>query len=430
MLYINIQLKMINKIFLSISLLFGVSAFAQQGTASPYSFYGIGDINNNGTNEYRAMAGTSVYTDSIHINLQNPASFGKLKLTTFALGATAKYYDFTSGGESDKSQRQSLDYLTLGFPIADKVGVVFGLQPYSNIGYKTNTTTSNESNQLFANTFNGSGGINKTFLGIGYEINSRLQIGIDASYYFGHTDNTTAVQMIDNGSGVSLLTSTNEIRRIDYKGFGLRMAVQYAGQIKGLDYQTNLTYSPETKFTADNLTRLDVVNLTNGYIIDRKETVNASEKITNPQVYSLGAGLGKNLKWFVSAQFTYTENSKLKNSWNSSQYSSFEDSKRFSVGGFYIPKYNSFTSYFDRIVYRAGLRYENTGLVLNNQSINDFGVTAGFGFPVGRNFTNLNLGVEYGQRGTTSKNLVRENYFNITIGLSFNDFWFKKRRFE
>ena len=125
-----------------------------------------------------------------------------------------------------------------------------------------------------------------------------------------------------------------------------------------------------------------------------------------------------------------TENSKLKNSWNSSRYSSFEDSKRFSLGGFYIPKYNSFTSYFDRIVYRAGLRYENTGLVLNNQSINDFGVTAGFGFPVGRNFTNLNLGVEYGQRGTTSKNLVRENYFNITIGLSFNDFWFKKRRFE
>jgi hypothetical protein len=32
------------------------------------------------------MAGIAVEQDSIHINLQNPASFANLKMTTFALG--------------------------------------------------------------------------------------------------------------------------------------------------------------------------------------------------------------------------------------------------------------------------------------------------------------------------------------------------------
>jgi long-subunit fatty acid transport protein len=47
---------------------------------------GIGDVRFKGTVENRSMAGIAVEQDSIHINLQNPASFANLKFTTFALG--------------------------------------------------------------------------------------------------------------------------------------------------------------------------------------------------------------------------------------------------------------------------------------------------------------------------------------------------------
>jgi hypothetical protein len=46
---------------------------------------GIGDVGFKAV-ENRSMAGIAVEQDSIHINLQNPASFANLKFTTFALG--------------------------------------------------------------------------------------------------------------------------------------------------------------------------------------------------------------------------------------------------------------------------------------------------------------------------------------------------------
>jgi hypothetical protein len=46
-----------------------------------------------------------------------------------------------------------------------------------------------------------------------------------------------------------------------------------------------------------------------------------------------------------------------------------------SLGG--LPDYNSFSSYAKRIVYRGGLKYEKTGLVVNGESINDVGLTLG-----------------------------------------------------
>ena len=96
------------------------------------------------------------------------------------------------------------------------------------------------------------------------------------------------------------------------------------------------------------------------------------------------------------------------------------------MGGFYIPKYDSYTSFLSRVVYRAGFRYENTGLILNNKSINDYGMTFGLGLPVG--VSNVNIGFEFGKKGTTSNGLIEENYFNLSVGLSLNDIWFVKRK--
>ena len=67
---------MIKKIIVSIGLLFSLVSFSQEGTSSPYSFYGIGDVRFKGTAETRSMGGVSVFPDSIHINLQNPAQSG------------------------------------------------------------------------------------------------------------------------------------------------------------------------------------------------------------------------------------------------------------------------------------------------------------------------------------------------------------------
>ena len=94
---------MIKKFIVPVFLLFTLISFAQQGTSSPYSFYGIGDVKFRGTAENRAMGGLTIYTDSIHLNFQNPASYSNLKLTTFSLGGTYLTTDLSTNKQSEKA---------------------------------------------------------------------------------------------------------------------------------------------------------------------------------------------------------------------------------------------------------------------------------------------------------------------------------------
>ncbi|MHC5200654.1 outer membrane protein transport protein [Myroides sp. LJL119] len=422
---------MIKKILVSLSLVFASVAMAQQGTATPYSYYGLGNVNYNGTNEYKAMGGTSVYADSIHINLKNPASFAKLKYTTLSLGATAHYYRFKSDQNKDEAKRQSFDYFALGFPVAKNVGVVFGLLPYSNVGYKVmGDETSNTTGRITTQSFTGDGGVNRAFIGAGYQITDNFSFGFDAGYHFGDTDNKMYTWIKDLGDGTPAITQTLEHRNLDYTGFSYNLSAQYQGKFKQYDIQANVTYAPETNWDVKNKTTVGIYDIYSPNLPIKEITaLDEKMKFVNPQNLTFGAGIGKISKWFVSGQFTYTQNSKLGNIWNTTNISDFEDTRKYAIGGFYIPKYNSFTSYFDRIVYRAGIRYENTGLVLKQQAIKDYGLSIGFGLPV-RGLTNINVGFEYGQRGTTNHDLLKENYFNMSIGFSLNDIWFKRRKYE
>jgi hypothetical protein len=114
--------------------------------------------------------------------------------------------------------------------------------------------------------------------------------------------------------------------------------------------------------------------------------------------------------------------------------SSFENASSFAIGGFYLPNYNAFSSYFKRVTYRAGARFQNTGLLINNESINEFGISFGLGLPIGPTNTNIfsevNMGFEFGQRGTKNQNLIQENFFNFNVSLSFNDRWFDKFKYN
>ena len=135
---------MIKKILLSSFILLSLHSFAQEGTASPYSFYGIGNIKFQGTVENKSMGGLGILPDSIHVNLQNPASLSALKLTSFGVAGTYNKESLNSASSSEKARRTSLDYLLMAFPLR-KLGLTVGLMPYSSVGYKLEKTDSNGS---------------------------------------------------------------------------------------------------------------------------------------------------------------------------------------------------------------------------------------------------------------------------------------------
>ena len=134
----------------------------------------------------------------------------------------------------------------------------------------------------------------------------------------------------------------------------------------------------------------------------------------------------------MGAEYTYQNASDFSNPIFSNDISTFENSSQIAVGGFYIPDYNAFSGYYKRVVYRAGLNFANTGLVIKDESIKEFGISFGLGLPVGRRnlFSNANVGIEFGKRGTTNQNLIQENFINFNVSLSLNSRWFEQKKYN
>ena len=93
--------------------IFTSAIFAQSGSSSPYSGGGLGERNFSGTEANRHMGGLDVFTDSIHANLNNPASFGFLILTSYSVVVNYTNNGLSSTKDSFKADTASLDYLSL-----------------------------------------------------------------------------------------------------------------------------------------------------------------------------------------------------------------------------------------------------------------------------------------------------------------------------
>jgi hypothetical protein len=197
---------MLKRIIIAFFLLITCVTMAQEGTISPYSFYGIGTLKFKGTAENRSMGGISVYTDSIHLTLQNPAGIADLRLVNYSIGGSHKYVTQSTATEERKGSTTSLDYLAIGVPMG-KFGVGFGLIPYTSVGYSLQSIDG-----IKTTTYSGSGGLNKAFLTLGYKVTNELNLGAEVNYNFGNIENTTI-------SDIGVQYATREINKSDLLGF-------------------------------------------------------------------------------------------------------------------------------------------------------------------------------------------------------------------
>lgn len=438
---------MIKKLVLVFIALFAIQSYAQESTASPYSFYGIGTLKFKGSVENRSMGGLSIYKDSIHINFRNPATYGGSNIETFqnesrpvkfTVGGSHTSTNLKSDSGSNRVKASTFDYLALSVPLG-KLGFGFGLLPYTAVGYRLET---NNSAGNIDTRFRGEGGLNKAFFSLGYQVTNDLSAGIDINYNFGNIQNSI-IQFNYNGQNEPLQTQSRENNRSDLSGVNINFGLHYKRMITDrLELQSSFTYSPSSNLNSKNERSFSniVINPNTG-IESEIETIEADlassglleTSLKLPSRVSFGAGIGQPRKWFTGIEYTTQNTSEFSNVLYQNTGSSFEDSSTLSIGGFYIPQYNSFTSYWDRVVYRGGLRFENTGLKVQNESIKEFGIAFGIGIPVGtiRNpFSNANLGIEIGKRGTTNANLIQENFIKVQLSLSLNDRWFNKRKYD
>lgn len=413
---------MLKRILVSIFVLVASISVAQEGTTSPYSFYGIGALKFKGTAENRAMGGISVFSDSIHLNIQNPAGVANLRLVNYTVGASHKRISQKTTDEQQNAQTTSFDYIAIGIPMG-KFGASFGLIPYTAVGYDIQSEDGD-----FTSVFEGEGGLNRAFFTLAYTIMPGLNVGADVNYNFGNIRNTA----ITRQEGVQF--GTREFNRSDLLGFSFNVGAQYRTMVtENLELSTSFSYTPETDFNSENTRTLSTIFVsTNGTVTstDTRDIDVDDSDFTFPSQYTIGAGIGKPKNWFVGLEYTDQKTSNFNNRTFDIDNVEFTDASKFRVGGFYIPNYNAIGNYTKRIVYRAGARFEGTGINIDGEDINEFGISFGVGLPVGRIFSNINLGFEVGKRGTTNSGLVQENFFNTFLSLSLNDRWFDKRYYD
>lgn len=423
---------MLRKIIVVCTLFVTVLSIAQKNNTSAYSFFGVGDKNDAMSVEQLSMGGVAVaFSDAYHLNFANAASNSSLLFTTYTMALENMNMTAKDANNKENAATTFLSYIAVGIPFADKGGMAFGLLPNSTVGYSIiSNITDVENNTLEATQYTGEGGTNKVFLNFAYKPLKDLSIGVQGNYVFGKIENNIINQVKD----VALATRYQTISYV--KGFSVGAGFQYKKKInEKIELNLGGSFDLENTVTSDGNEYLYSVVLANS-LSPRDTIVNnsSSGKIITPLKSTVGIGIGKENKWFAGVDYSTQEPIKLQGD-IASQFSkiSYDKYSRISVGGFYLPKINSISSYWERVTYRAGIKYENTGLMVDGNGngtdftpIKDFGISFGVGLPLSKQLSNLNVGFEIGKRGETANGLVQENYINFRLSMSLNDKWFKK----
>ena len=388
-----------------------------QNAMTPYSRYGYGILQDNATSMQRAMGGVGYAMNSgRQINVMNPASYASIDSLTFLfdMGVTATALWSHENDQKGSAFGGGLDYITLQFPITKYMGASLGLLPFSSVGYSFG-------NEIIhgANAYQGSGGLNQIYAGLSGQFFKSLNVGVNFSYLFGTTVN-------DVYANTSAGASTLFERVMQVRDWRVQVGVQYSLNI---DPQNRLTigavYSPKKK----------LLGTTWGlqYDINSGEAPDTIGYAKTKNGYSLPNcwGGGINYEWdnrlMDEVDFTYQ-------AWKDAKYSAIQDfeNPRFdnrweiSAGVQYTPKPRG--NYGQRIQYRLGGFYNHDYLLIHNNNVKEFGVSAGVGLPVNGFKTIVNVGLEYRHRQASPQALVKEDYLNITLGVNFNEMWFWKNK--
>ncbi len=412
-------------------------------TLSPYSQFGLGVLSEQSTGFNRGMNGLGIgMRNGKAVNVMNPASYSAVDSLTmiFDVGVSGQFTHYQEGNKKVNSKTADFDYAVSAFRILPKLGAAFGVIPYSNIGYSYydaewigqpdpgyfGKTASNYYNTVYS----GSGGFSQAFLGIGWEVVKGFSVGANMSYFWGKYTKSTA--NVFNDSYANTLTKSYTTNVNSWK---LDLGVQWTKQISKNDRLTiGAVAGIGHKLGAD--AKLSIVNTNTVTSVTSTTTDSVANGLSIPFTFGGGVSLVHNNRLTVGADY-------MMQRWGALDYPMInETTKRYqatsgvlkdrhkvTVGADWIPNPNPMSrGFLKHIHYRIGASYATPYYNIGtHDGPREISVSAGFGIPIintWNNRTSLNISAQW--VNTSAKDLVTENSFRLTIGLTFNERWFAK----
>ena len=408
-------------LFFVITSIVNCDSFAQ--SSSSYTRFGIGDVDYSYSVRRMGMGqlGISV-ADIDFISIINPASLYRIGKTRIEFSLNYNGTFLSNNIQKNYFAETDFGGFTVGVPVSNKygIGMAFGLVPFSNVSYKV-LERSNSTNPLIGDyeiEYSGKGGLSKVFISSSYLLPIDMAIGASLDYYFGNINYNSQVNFINSSS-----FSSEYERNYQNRGIGGTFGIISPDFSKLLELKSitdfriglavNLFSSikDDTMFTAKSVVGIDTLSSGTG-------------EINIPTKLSLGTSFILNNKYLFSLDYSAQAWSKY--SINNVSTTALRNAYKISGGFEYRPIRVLGNTFWEQIILRAGLSYEQTQYLIYGKGINQYSASLGVSLPLSNENT-LDVGLMYARRGTKELNLLQEDIIKLGIGFSLGELWFLRQ---
>ena len=337
--------------------------------------------------------------------------------------------NISGGGVKLNAKNASFDYLAMQFRLAPWMAMSVGLLPYSNVGYTVSDSQTTDNDLTYSRSFTGDGGLHQLYVGAGVKVLKNLSVGVNASYFWGDLTRTRSVIFPQMSS--STYYSYNRQMAVSISDYKLDFGVQYTQELnKKHSFTVGAIYSPKHKLNNDYNSTIQVGSSTTEKMDATLELPNTfGVGFTYNYDKRLTLGMDYSLQQWSKTEFGIATND-INVRQDFEETYAYCDRTKISVGAEYIPNLIG-RSYFAHIKYRLGAYYTTPYYKIDGKKASrEYGVTAGFGLPVPRSRSILSISGQFVRVKGLETNMVNENIFRVSIGLTFNERWFFKRRVE
>ncbi|MEG1573824.1 MAG: hypothetical protein RR293_05020 [Bacteroidales bacterium] len=422
-------MSIINKISaVAVTVMVAVAAEAQ----APYSIYGFGTLDDNTLGVNGGMGGIGYAIDNNkQINPKNPASYAAMDSLTFLfdIGMNVESNWVKEGKLKETKTTANFDYAVLQFPMGKRFAASLGVMPFSSVNY-------NYSSKIDFGSYAsaGSGGITQVYVGVAARIWKQLYFGTNVAFLFGNITHSTSIVPSSQFSVVAMLEQT----QLHITDFRVELGLRYTQPINEKNSLTfGFVYSPQKKLLGKKTTEVYSFETS-----DESSMVSSGDTISLKNYYNIAAsyGFGIGYKWnnrlILGLDVTYQPWSKanflpiwLTGKRDDEKEGNLHDRLRLSIGGEY--RHDPYArQYMRRMRYRLGAYFENSYLKVGTGYIRESGATIGLGFPLKQDRSIVNLSAQYFHRSLVPNSPIVENGVIISIGISFNEFWFFKNKIK
>ena len=411
----------------------GILSAQSNSDRSPYSRFGYGSLGLRQTATTRALGGIGVgLRDGLTVNPANPASYTAVDSMTFImdLAVSLRGSYLSEGGKHDSRILGNLDYATILFPVSRHLAISAGIMPFSTVGYRFGNLEQlqGDSHSDYQRTYLGQGSFNDLYLGVAGRIGS-LSLGVNASYLFGYTTQERQVYIGSEGASNPFYRT-----QLQLKGFKADVGAQYQIDLDKKSERAlvlGATFAPEMRLRSTLIDQhFQRVENSSQLVPESSDTITSRQLHHVPLSYSVGATYRHNENLLVGAGVSYMQWSKA--SGVAQDGALPRDLYRVGLGAEWIPDTRA-RSLFAHSRYRLGLSGANSYMLVPTASgeksgYSELTASLGIGLPLIDRRSLVNVTVDYKYLLPQASGMLREHSLGLTVGILFNENWFRKAR--